>query len=218
MQKIISPSILSSDFSRLFEECLLCLDKTQYIHLDVMDNHFVPNLTFGPPVIKCLRKQLNGQAKSFYLDAHLMVSHPESLIPLLENQAHGCTFHYEATDNPKGLIELCKQHNLKTSMALKPATPLSEEIYDIVEELDSVLIMTVNPGFGGQSMMEDCLDKVTVLRKKFPTLDIQVDGGINKSTIAKASKAGANNFVAGSAVFNHPDGVKAAIQELLNLV
>lgn len=182
-----------------------------------MDNHFVPNLTFGPPVIKCLKQQLQKQSKPYFLDAHLMVTHPESLIPELENLVDSVTFHCEATDDIPGIIQLCKKHGLKASMAIKPPTGLTDELIEFCAKLDSVLVMTVNPGFGGQSMIVDCLEKVEILRNKYPDLDIQVDGGINKNTIALASKSGANNFVAGSAVFKHEKGVQFAIDELSKL-
>ena len=217
VKSFISPSILSSDFSRLYEECVICLQKTKYIHLDVMDNHFVPNLTFGTPVIKCLKKQLSKQSLPFFLDAHLMVTNPESIIPSLANNVDSVTFHCETTSDISEMIRLCKKHGLRASMAIKPPTPLTEELIDICTELDSVLIMTVHPGFGGQSMIVECLEKVKVLRKRYPALDIQVDGGVNLNTIALAAKAGANNFVAGSAVFNHEKGVHHALDELSKL-
>eukprot|EP00835_Amoeboradix_gromovi_P000051 NODE_1_length_95616_cov_0.657642.p51 type:complete len:219 gc:universal NODE_1_length_95616_cov_0.657642:83291-83947(+) len=218
MKRFISPSILSSDFSRLYEECSLCLDKSKYIHLDVMDNHFVPNLTFGPPIIKCLKKRLEQQTKPYFLDCHLMVTNPESIIPLLEGHADSITFHCEVSTDTLSLIELCRKHGLKASMAIKPETQLSTDLISLCKYLDSVLIMTVNPGFGGQSMIMECLDKVKKLRAEYPELDIQVDGGINVKTISMASKSGANNFVAGSAIFKHEKGIHYAIDELNKLI
>ncbi|CAM9116881.1 unnamed protein product [Chrysoparadoxa australica] len=167
-----------------------------YIHLDVMDGHFVPNLTFGAPVIKGLRKHTKA-----ILDAHLMVTAPAQWVD--EMAAAGVdrlTFHIEATDDPEGLIKHIKSKGMKVGIALKPKTPLSTMLH-LVPELDLVLIMTVEPGFGGQSFMKDQMLKVSELRAKFPDLDVEVDGGLNDATIDEAAAAGANMIVAGSYVF-----------------
>ena len=183
-----------------------------------MDNHFVPNLTFGPPVIKSLKASLSKQDLAYFLDAHLMVTDPKAIIPKLENIVDSVTFHCEAVNDIGSVIDMCKKHNIKASLAIKPNTALSPELIHFCKRLDSVLIMTVEPGFGGQSMIASCLSKVKTLRKEYPDLDIQVDGGINKDTILSALEAGANNFVVGSGLFKHPQGVLAAFEELHALI
>eukprot|EP00638_Chattonella_subsalsa_P015057 CAMPEP_0117852116 /NCGR_PEP_ID=MMETSP0949-20121206/22870_1 /TAXON_ID=44440 /ORGANISM="Chattonella subsalsa, Strain CCMP2191" /LENGTH=274 /DNA_ID=CAMNT_0005700197 /DNA_START=99 /DNA_END=923 /DNA_ORIENTATION=+ len=195
---MIGPSVLASDLSNLAGESQRVLeDGADYVHLDVMDGHFVPNLTFGAPVIKCLRKHLPNAI----LDVHLMVTHPEQWIDDMANAGASIfTFHIEAEGNPAELIQKIKAKGMKVGISLKPGTPV-EDVLPYVADLDLVLIMTVEPGFGGQSFMEDMMAKVVELRQKFPSLDIEVDGGLGPSTIDAAAKAGANWIVAGSAVF-----------------
>lgn len=167
-----------------------------YIHLDVMDGHFVPNLTFGAPVIKGLRKHTKA-----ILDAHLMVSKPAQWVD--DMAAAGVdrfTFHVEATDEVSDLIARVKGKGMGVGIALKPGTP-AEAVFPYAEELDLVLVMTVEPGFGGQSFMADQMCKVKVLRQKYPDLDIEVDGGLADNTIEEAARAGANMIVCGSYIF-----------------
>eukprot|EP00611_Tribonema_gayanum_P005308 TRINITY_DN1453_c0_g1_i4.p1 TRINITY_DN1453_c0_g1~~TRINITY_DN1453_c0_g1_i4.p1 ORF type:complete len:224 (-),score=92.71 TRINITY_DN1453_c0_g1_i4:198-869(-) len=167
-----------------------------YLHLDVMDGHFVPNLTFGAPVIKSLRKHTKAT-----LDAHLMVSDPAQWVDdMADAGVDRLTFHIEATEDPAALIRRVKGRGMKVGIALKPKTP-ADCVFPYCEDLDLVLVMTVEPGFGGQSFMADQMAKVRELRKRYPRLSIEVDGGLNAETIDAAAAAGANLIVAGSYVF-----------------
>ncbi|KAK1569320.1 hypothetical protein Q3G72_035397 [Acer saccharum] len=166
--------------------------------------HFVPNLTIGAPVIESLRKHTKA-----YLDCHLMVTNPLDYVePMGKAGASGFTFHVEASkDNWQELVQKIKSKGMSPGVALKPRTPI-EEVFPLVEAdnpVDMVLVMTVEPGFGGQKFMPDTMDKVRTLRKKYPSLDIEVDGGLGPSTIAMAASAGANCIVAGSSVFGAPE-------------
>lgn len=171
------------------------------LHLDVMDGHFVPNITFGPPVIKSIRKRTD-----IVFDVHLMISEPHKYIEDFVNAgADIITFHVESESDVKETIKKIKSFSCKAGLSVKPGTPI-ETVFPYLEELDMVLVMTVEPGFGGQSFMSDMTDKIVTLRKKLgsmgKTTDIQVDGGINAETVAIVSEAGANVIVAGSSVFS----------------
>jgi ribulose-phosphate 3-epimerase len=169
-----------------------------YLHLDVMDGHFVPNISWGPPVIKSLRKHI----KEAFFDCHLMVSKPEQWVDAIKDAGGDqFIFHPEATEEPEKLIQQIRAAGMKVGFALKPRTPVADWAH-LVGQVDVVLIMTVEPGFGGQSFMEDMLPKVQELRAAYPQLDIEVDGGLGPKTIDAAAKAGANMIVAGSSVFN----------------
>ncbi|PHU02672.1 Ribulose-phosphate 3-epimerase, cytoplasmic isoform [Capsicum chinense] len=170
----------------------------------LQDGHFVPNLTLGAPVIESLRKHTKA-----YLDCHLMVTNPLDYVePLGKAGASGFTFHVEASrDNWQELVQRIKSKGMKPGVSLKPGTPI-EEVYPLLDgenSVELVLVMTVEPGFGGQKFMPEMMDKVRTLRKKYPSLDIEVDGGLGPSTIEAASSAGANCIVAGSSVFGSPD-------------
>ncbi|CAL1391482.1 unnamed protein product [Linum trigynum] len=208
----IAPSMLSSDFSNLATEAQRMLDcGADWLHMDIMVlnfssscSHFVPNLTIGAPVIESLRKHTKA-----YLDCHLMVTNPLDYVePFGKAGASGFTFHIEAArENWHELIQKIKAKGMKPGVSLKPGTPI-EEVYPLVEgenHVDLVLVMTVEPGFGGQKFMPEMMDKVRKLRQKYPSLDIEVDGGLGPSTIDAAASAGANCIVAGSSVFGAPE-------------
>ncbi|MBN2706463.1 MAG: ribulose-phosphate 3-epimerase [Deltaproteobacteria bacterium] len=203
--RMIAPSILSADFSRLGEE-IRALDQAgaDLIHIDVMDGHFVPNLTIGAGVVKALRPH-----SKLLFDVHLMISEPERYIDdFAAAGADILTVHQESGVHLHRLLQMIKSHRLKAGVSLNPATP-AVMLEDVIAEIDLVLVMTVNPGFGGQQMIPAALNKISRLRKlaenREKPLLIEVDGGINAENIARAEAAGADIFVAGSAVFSSPD-------------
>lgn len=201
MKTIICPSLLSCDFSKLAEESKLCIEGgADELHVDVMDAHFVPNLTLGPPIIKCLHNALPDA----FLDCHLMIENPKRWIDEYINAgASLITFHIEAVlsrDDVMEIITHIHSKGRKVGISIKPKTPVSE-IEEFIPHVDRVLVMTVEPGFGGQSFMADMMPKVKEIREKYPEKDIQVDGGITDKTFPIAKEAGANSFVAGSYVF-----------------
>ncbi len=208
----ISPSILSSDYGNLEKELKRMEDcGADMIHIDVMDGHFVPNITLGAPVVKCIRK-----ACRLPFDVHLMISDPCKYIPdFAEAGADIITFHLEADCDAQKTVELIRSYNIKAGISVKPGTAI-EEVFPYLDRLSMVLVMTVEPGFGGQSFMEDMMPKVRTLRaeaeRRGLDIDIEVDGGINCDTIAKASEAGANVFVSGNAVFSSADPKKTIEQ------
>ena len=207
----IHPSILSADFARLAEE-IARVDTSDAIHVDVMDNHFVPNLTMGPPVVKAIRAATDKP-----LDIHLMIEDADRWAPeYADLGAESVTFHVEASGAPIRLARELRARGSKASMALKPATPI-EPYMDMLTELDMVLLMTVEPGFGGQSFLDVVLPKIRRARQAIEDsgvpIALQVDGGVAPDTIERAAEAGANVFVAGSAVYSAEDPAKA-IDEL----
>lgn len=206
-QTLIAPSILSADFSRLGEEIQkVAQNGADVIHVDVMDGHFVPNITIGACVVQSLHK-----VSPLPLDVHLMIENPEKYIPdFIKAGSDWITFHWEATNNPESLIETIHKHNCKAGISIKPATP-ADVLFPLLDTLDLVLIMSVEPGFGGQKFQPQALEKARAIRQKSDSILISMDGGINAETAPLAKKAGVNILVAGSAIFNQSD-YKNAIQ------
>lgn len=211
----IAPSILSADFANLEKE-VEAMKKAgaHLIHVDVMDGHFVPNISLGLPVLQSLRKKTD-----MLLDVHLMISDPQTYAPRFADAgADMIVFHVESDCNPQTVINLIKEKGKKCGISLKPNTP-AQAVFPFLSQLDMVLVMTVEPGFGGQKFMEDMCPKIRAIREECQRLglstDIEVDGGIDVPTIGKAAEAGANVFVAGSALFGKPN-YGEAVQALIH--
>ena len=208
----LAPSILSADFSNLLEDIKMVEEAgCDMLHIDVMDGHFVPNITIGPLVVKSLK----GKTK-LLLDVHLMIENPDRYIPqFVDAGAHIISVHSETCPHLHRTIQLIKAHDVKAAVALNPATPLNVLEY-VLGDLDMVLLMTVNPGFGGQDFIEFSLSKISALRKMIDErgldIDIQVDGGIKIDNVKKIVRAGADIIVAGSAIFNSKN-VKQAVEQ-----
>ena len=207
---MISPSILSADFCRLADECRLVLEAgAQMLHFDVMDGHFVPNISFGVPVLASLHKGI----PSAFFDVHLMISHPLAYVePFAKAGADLINFHIEAEDDPAAVLAAIRAAGRKTGMTIKPGTPV-EALFPWLDQLDLVLVMSVEPGFGGQKFMPAALDKLAALKarrqEKGLAFLLEVDGGVNAETAPPCAAAGADVLVAGSAVFAAADPAAA---------
>ena len=213
MKTIISPSILSADFANLERDIKLVeRNGADWIHVDVMDGHFVPNITIGIPVTAALKR-----VTSIPLDVHLMIENPEKYVQdFIKAGADVLTFHYEAMQNDEEvfkLIRLIKDCGVKAGLSIKPKTA-PEKVLPFLAEVDLLLVMTVEPGFGGQKFMPECAQKIKVIRKNAPsTLIVQVDGGINAETGRICRDFGANSLVAGNYIYKSTD-IKSAIESL----
>ena len=208
----LCPSILNADYSRLDEEIARVAAGSDYLHLDIMDNIFVPNQTFTWPQSLSIISQ-----SPLPVDAHLMVADPQIQGPLFAEA--GCasvTFHFEAANNPRSIISDIRSNGTRVGLAIKPNTDF-DQVRDLISEIDMLLVMTVEPGFGGQAFMEEMMPKLSKARSYISTIPtphpwIQVDGGISPKTISMAAKNGADTFVAGSAVFNADDPLEVLLQ------
>lgn len=215
--KLLAPSILSCDFTNLAQQIRLVeMGGADWIHCDIMDGKFVPNITFGPVIVKAAKK-----ASHLPIDVHLMIKDPDNFLEdFIKAGADYISVHYEEVSHLNRTINRIKELGAKAGVVVNPATPISV-LVDIAEFVDLVLIMTVNPGFGGQSFISNSLKRIkeaVELRKKLnANFLIEVDGGVNNKTISKIKEAGCDVFVAGSAIF-HSDNISAATTELKNLI
>ena len=210
MKTQILPSLLAADFGRLADEILRAeASGAEALHLDVMDAHFVPNLSFGPDVVALAARTAPG----FYRNVHLMMTRPDLYLEAFAKAgAQTIQIHVEADCDIHTELKRIRAMGLKNAIVINPETPV-EHLFPYLDEIDEALVMTVHPGYGGQKFIEDCMPKVETLRRMRPNLDIMVDGGINAETALIAAKAGANQFVAGSYLFKQAD-MKAAVDAM----
>ncbi|KAH8835270.1 ribulose-5-phosphate 3-epimerase [Flagelloscypha sp. PMI_526] len=205
---IISPSVLASDFGQLTAECKrMIANGAEWLHMDVMDGHFVPNITMGAPILSCVSKGVPG----IFMDCHMMVAQPEKWVDDIADAGGSLyCFHFEATKEPIALIEAIRARKMQVGIAISPDTPSSAISDEIGQAVDMLLVMTVYPGMhlncrGGQKFLDRCVPKVAELRARFPTKNIEVDGGVGPKTIDVCAHAGSNVIVAGTAIFNAHD-------------
>ena len=208
----IAPSLLAADFTRLDREIREAESAgADLLHVDVMDGHFVPNITIGPFVVEAIKR-----TATLPLDVHLMISDPVKFVrAFIDAGADSIDFHIEVVPEPRELIETVRDHGLKIGVAVRPETPV-DAISNILSAVDQVMVMTVHPGFGGQGLIPECVEKVRRVAELAPDMDIMVDGGINATTISAVAAAGANVFVAGTAIFGE-EGRAAAVATLRSL-
>ncbi|KAF5385274.1 hypothetical protein D9615_001430 [Tricholomella constricta] len=212
---IISPSVLASDFGNLTAECKRMIKGgAEWLHMDVMDGHFVPNITMGAPILSCVSKGIPG----IFMDCHMMVAEPEKPLKWVDDIADAggamYCFHIEATNDPISLIRSVHKRNMKAGVAISPDTPSTAITDEIADAADMLLVMTVYPGRGGQKFLDRCVPKVAELRARFPDKDIEVDGGVGPKTIGVCADAGSNVIVAGTAIFGavNPENVIAELK------
>ncbi len=206
----ILPSLLAADYGALAADITRAYRSgADALHLDIMDAHFVPNLSFGPDVVALCRRV----EPAFYRHVHLMMTRPDLYLEVFAKAgAQTIQIHVEADCDVHAELKRIRAMGLKNAIVINPETPV-EHLFPYLDEIDEALVMTVHPGYGGQTFIADCLPKVTELRKRRPALDIMVDGGVNAETAVQAAKAGANQFVAGSYLFRQPD-MKAAVEAM----
>ncbi|KAJ7275151.1 ribulose-5-phosphate 3-epimerase [Mycena haematopus] len=213
---IISPSVLASDFGQLSAECKRMIKGgAEWLHMDVMDGHFVPNITMGAPILACVSKGVPG----IFMDCHMMVAEPEKWVNDIADAGGALyCFHLEATTDPFSVIKAIRARNMKVGVAISPDTPSTAITDEVANAADMLLVMTVYPGRGGQKFIDRCVPKVAELRARFPDKDIEVDGGVGPKTIDACAHAGSNVIVAGTAIFGapNPEEVITALKASVN--